>query len=96
VCILAHPFRKKHPLDKIVAIKNLTAIEVYNGKNSEYEIYKSDALRRIKNLKAVGGSDAHRPFEVGKCYTEFSMHIKTVVDLVHELKSGNYWARQTK
>jgi hypothetical protein len=39
----------------------------------------------------VGGSDAHFVSAIGRCLTAFRRPIKSVEDLVEELKSGEYF-----
>ncbi len=90
VVICAHPYRFGLGYGGR-AVKNmlgLTAIEVYNGGNRNGENKNALELAEEMNLPGIGGSDAHRIEEIGRCYTEFSVPVSNLSDLIHALKHG--------
>ena len=52
----------------------------------------ADELVEKYGYKATGGSDSHLVSLIGLCATRFEADIKTIDDLVRELKTGNYEA----
>ena len=53
-------------------------------------IARVEELIRRYGYKAYGGSDSHLVSFVGICGTEFEAQIRTIDDLVRELKGGRY------
>jgi len=76
VVSIAHPFSQRRTEFRgfcDIKVWNSLAIEVLNGrsyKQSDNEMARNLAHRL--NCPITAGSDAHTPFEVGKCYLEFS------------------------
>ena len=93
VAIWAHPFRSYNIIHYNTDYKKFDGtniIESLNGRNDKEE--NQDALNYAKrhNYKIVGGSDAHRPSDIGKCLTLFKEDIRTEEEFIHALKNSNY------
>lgn len=105
VMVAAHPFRRPmyatggYGLWSLAAIpvevaarrevfRWVDAIEVSNGREEETQLALAVSQRLA--LPALGGSDAHRPKEVGASVTLFEGTLTTGADLVRALKEGRY------
>ncbi len=87
--IAAHPFRGWRPSDTSLFTSNLNlAIEVENGRNSDYENGLAEGLANTLNLPRVAGSDAHCLDELGRLPTLFTQPITGRDDLVNALING--------
>ena len=77
----------KHPIFELT-----DAIEVVNGANNDIE--NDFALQAAQALgkSHVGGSDAHSTHGLGCAATVFERDIRTVQDLIGELKAGRFYA----
>ncbi len=95
VMILAHPWREGDGVTPgWVDIDELfDAVEVING--SDTRLASSHWMHMVSamGLAGTGGSDAHCAGAVGSCATKFetAKPIRNEVDLVRELKAGNYY-----
>jgi len=90
VAVPAHPFRRGSGIGGLVrAIPGLGALEGCNGAN----LYDMNRLAletaRAAGLAATGGSDAHRPEEVGSCRTLFAEPV-TEENFVALLRAGAF------
>ncbi len=83
---LCEHYRNKPPL------KNVVAVELLNGGSRKGENERTEELLRRYGYRAVGGSDSHMVSLIGLCATRFEAEIKTIEDLVAELKDGSYEA----
>jgi predicted metal-dependent phosphoesterase TrpH len=81
---LCEHYEKQPPLENVVAV------EVLNGGSRKGEDERSAELVRRYGYSAVGGSDSHLVSLIGLCATRFAGAIRSVDDLVRELKSGDY------
>jgi len=72
------------------ALKNVVAVEVLNGGSRKGEDERSAELVERYGYRAVGGSDSHLVSLIGMCATRFAADIRSVDDLVRELKGGAY------
>jgi predicted metal-dependent phosphoesterase TrpH len=81
---LCHHYETKPPLENVVAV------EVLNGGSRKGEDERSAALIERFGYASVGGSDSHLVSLIGLCATRFSADIRTIDDLVRELKTGQY------
>ncbi len=71
------------------------AIEILNGGNKERENRLAQEVARLLEKPGVGGSDAHRTPEVGRCATVFEADmIASEWDLLAALRSGRFHAAQ--
>jgi predicted metal-dependent phosphoesterase TrpH len=77
-------YQKKPPL------QNVVAAELLNGGSRKGEDDRSAELIGKFGYKATGGSDSHLVSLIGLCATRFDAEIKTIEDLVRELKNGSY------
>jgi predicted metal-dependent phosphoesterase TrpH len=103
VIIMAHPYRARvrynsNPeqlMESIIAsgvFSLVDAIEVLNGRSSDQENRFAQEIGRRLNLKGIGGSDAHSPEDVPSFATEFERDVRSLDDLVAELKAGRFRA----
>jgi predicted metal-dependent phosphoesterase TrpH len=81
---LCEHYARKPPLENVVAV------EVLNGGSRKGEDERSAELVRTHGYAAVGGSDSHLVSLIALCATRFSGDIRTIDDLVRELKNGAY------
>lgn len=88
----SHPYRAGSGLgDLILALAGIAAVEGHNGCNAAGMNRRAiDAAGRL-GLPVTGGSDAHRPEDVGICYTRFRRRV-TGDNLVALLRAGDYAA----
>jgi len=96
VVIPSHPYRGGSGLgDAMLTLPGITAIEGRNGCNQHpFNQRAIQAAQRLR-LPVTGGSDAHRPVEVGSCQTVFAEPV-TAGNLVALLKTGRYEAVDTR
>jgi predicted metal-dependent phosphoesterase TrpH len=81
---LCEHYTKKPPLE------NVLAVEVLNGGSRKGEDERSIELVEKYGYGAIGGSDSHLVSLIGLCATRFAADIRTIDDLVRELKTGDY------
>src|SRR5439155_11771707 len=79
VGLCAH-YETKPPLEGVIAV------EALNGGSKKGEDARVEDLIRRYGYKAYGGSDSHLVSFVGICATEFEAQIRTIDELVRELK----------
>ena len=83
VGLLAH-YADKPPLEGVVAV------EALNGGSKRGEDERVQELIDRFGYRAFGGSDAHLVSFVGICATEFDAQVRSMDDLVRELRGGAY------
>lgn len=66
------------------------AVEVLNGRGSSDENAFAAAVAQHLDMPGTGASDSHDPEDVGTCATEFSRPVRSLEDLVRELKAGRF------
>jgi predicted metal-dependent phosphoesterase TrpH len=81
VGMCAH-YEARGPLDGVIAV------EVLNGGSKRGEDDRVRDLMRQYGYAGFGGSDSHLVSFVGICATEFDGEIRTMDDLVRELRAG--------
>ena len=81
---LCEHYGKKPPLENVVAV------EVLNGGSRKGEDERSEELVQRFGYGAIGGSDSHLVSLIGLCATRFEAEVRTIEDLVRELKTGAY------
>lgn len=88
--IAAHPFRMAFGFGgaAIKTLRGLAAIEGCNGANSDDENRRAVALAEAMGLPCTGGSDAHHPREIGRCYTVFKQPVATLPQLIGAIQKG--------
>jgi len=99
VIIPAHPCRGSDDLHARygqepaeLLMRSSVAVETLNGGSSPANNLLAERLRERYGLFAVGGSDAHYPMQLGRCYTVFDLPIADDRDLIRELRAGSYRA----
>jgi len=99
--IAAHPFRCYSWPGAVMDVEEaaalpvfrwVDAVEVFNGTSPWPEVEFGCAVLERLGLPGVGGSDAHSPLSVGRCYTEFEREAASVEELVAELRAGRFRA----
>jgi len=96
VVIPSHPYRAGSGLgDRILALPGFAAVEGHNGCNHHTFNQRAIQAALLLRLPVTGGSDAHRPGEVGSCHTVFP-ELVTAGNLVTLLKTGRYQAVDTR
>lgn len=96
VVIPSHPYRSVNSLGDLVRnMPGLCALEGYNGCNMH--AYNVKAIKAAEALKLpfTGGSDAHTPWEVGSCFTEFDDAV-TEDNFIDALKAGKFRGVDTR
>ena len=83
VGLCAH-YESKPPLEGVVAV------EALNGGSKAMENERVKDLMTQYGYHGFGGSDSHLVSFVGICATEFDADIRTIDDLVRELKTRRY------
>ncbi len=96
VVIPSHPYRSVNSLGDLVRnVPGLCALEGYNGCNMHAFNAKAIEAAEALKLPYTGGSDAHTPWEVGSCFTEFD-EVVTTENLIEELKAGKFRGVDTR
>ena len=83
VGLCAH-YDTRPPLDGVVAV------EALNGGSRKGEDARTRELIERHGYHAFGGSDSHLVTFVGICATEFDADVRSMDDLVRELRGGRY------
>jgi len=81
VGLCAH-YETKPPLEGVIAV------EALNGGSKKGEDARVEALMAEHGYAGFGGSDSHLVSFVGICATELDAEIRTIEDLVVELRAG--------
>jgi hypothetical protein len=68
------------------------AIEIQNAHANEHENSFSTELARRLNQHTTGGTDAHEAADIGHAATYFEREIKSLDELIIELKAGRFRA----
>lgn len=90
--VAAHPYRIGRGCGGAAELKGLAAIETCNGANRPFEDRLAHKLAERLGLPCTGGSDAHFPREIGRCYTVFTSPVHTMDQLVAALKEGRCYS----
>ncbi len=103
VVIMAHPYRSRvrynsdpdQLLESVIGnsvFDLVDAVEVLNGRSKDEENRFAVEIGRRLNLRGVGGSDAHSPQDVPSFATEFEREVRSMEELITELKAGRFRA----
>ena len=71
-------------------LEGVIAVEALNGGSKKGEDDRVQGLVRQYGYGTYGGSDSHLVSFVGICATEFDADVRTIDDLVRELRGGSY------
>ena len=71
-------------------------VETLNGGSRDDEDQIALAGARANGYQGIGGSDSHIVSHIGRCGTRFEQPIKTIEDLVQELRAGRFEAVSLK
>jgi predicted metal-dependent phosphoesterase TrpH len=69
-------------------LKGVVAVEALNGGSKKGEDARVQELMAAHGYAGFGGSDSHLVSFIGICATEFARDIRTIDDLVGELRAG--------
>ena len=83
---LCEHYEKKQPLG------NVLAVELINGGSRKGENERTAELIKRYGYRTTGGSDSHLVSLIGLCATRFEASVRTIEDLVSELKCGRFEA----
>lgn len=87
--VAAHPFRRGSNAftlgDRLDAL-DVDGIEILNARARDAENAAARAAAERRGLAVTGGSDAHRPEDVGRAWTEIDGEVRTIDDLVAALR----------
>jgi len=93
VAIWAHPFRSYnviHYNTDYSNFKGINILEAINGRNNSTENNEAIDYAKKSNYRMVGGSDAHKPSDIGKALTLFKENIRTEEEFITALKRSSY------
>ncbi len=87
IAIAAHPFTMLGLGEEIYNL-NLDAIEV-NGSRSKRANDQAKEAAESMGLPCIGGSDSHTIHAIGSYATKFKLQIKTLDDIIEQIKKKN-------
>jgi predicted metal-dependent phosphoesterase TrpH len=94
VVVPCHPGRPNVGLcehyEKRPPLENVLAVELINGGSRKGENERTAELVRQYGYRSTGGSDSHLVSLIGLCATRFEAEVRTIDDLVTELKGGRF------
>jgi predicted metal-dependent phosphoesterase TrpH len=87
----AHPYRLRLGFGgaAVKKLRGLAAIEGCNGGNRPDDNREARELANSLGLPCIGGSDAHRLEEIGRCYTVFTVPVRHINELASAIKRGH-------
>lgn len=93
ITIGAHPYRNngRGAGDQLKTLKNLTAIESFNGNTLPKENLKAVQLGKELSLPCMGGSDAHQRNEIGRFASYFPDRIHNLDSFIAAIKKGRVY-----
>ena len=82
--------------DELGIPEGIRIVETLNGgsRDDEDQIAKDGAA--ANGYQGIGGSDSHIVSHIGRCGTRFENPVRTIDDLVQELKGGRFEAVSLK
>jgi predicted metal-dependent phosphoesterase TrpH len=89
---MSHPVRSSQLRKPANLEDSLDSLEICNGSEGVLANETSQRLAASFRLPGIGGSDAHSAREVGACATEFESPVRSMDDLLRELRAGRYRA----
>ncbi len=103
--VAAHPYRNQMPwqtddpqryhealvrASRNPAYQHCVALERINGRGTQKENAFSAALCDLMGMPGTAGTDSHARSDIGRCATYFERDIRTIEDLIEELKAGRF------
>lgn len=103
--VAAHPYRRQmpwymdnerdyqealHRASKNPAYAYCAALEKLNGRGTTKENQFSAALCEFMKMPGTAGTDSHSRSDIGRVATQFERDIRSVEDLIAELKAGRF------
>ena len=73
----------------IYEVEGLDAVETHNGVNTPEANSRAAEAALRRKLASIGGSDCHTPGQVGKAYTVFDKPVRSMEELIGEIRLGN-------
>jgi predicted metal-dependent phosphoesterase TrpH len=94
--VAAHPYRWNQPFDDILQTRRpeLDGLELMSNNMDADLRQRAATLNQRLQLAGLGNSDAHRVETLGCCYTEFSVPIRDMHDLVQAIRGRQTIARE--
>ncbi len=90
ICAPAHPYRGWDSIgSRIYVVDGLDAVETHNGVNSPEANRRAVEAALHRRLPSIGGSDCHTPEQVGRAYTVFDKPVRSMEELIGEIRRGN-------
>lgn len=105
--VAAHPYRRLLPWfaqkdpdayhnaiergKQVSAYQYVAALETENGRGSEVENAFSHRLAEAMELPETAGTDSHAFADIARCATYFEGDIRSLEDLITELKAGRFY-----
>jgi hypothetical protein len=94
----AHPLRSSYTSigAKVREFSGFSAIETHFKGASVFQLMMALETRKLMGLPSIGGSDCHRPDQMGTFATEFDCRIGDMNDLIVRIKNGHSKGVQLK
>ncbi len=90
ICVPAHPYRGWDSIgNRIYEVEGLDAVETHNGINTPEANSRAAEAALCRRLPSIGGSDCHMSEHVGRAYTVFDKPLRSVEELIGEIRVGN-------
>lgn len=86
IAIVAHPYRE-YGMGDLAKDYKFDAVEVLNGESNSEANNNAQKLAKIMKIPGIAGSDAHRPSEICKFYTEVSASLD-IEEILKSIKQG--------
>jgi hypothetical protein len=105
--VAAHPYRRQMPwymdddrdyrdalerASRNPAYRHCVALEALNGRGTVKENKFSTDLCEFMEMPGTAGTDSHSRTDIGRCATSFERDIRTLDELIEELKAGRFTA----
>jgi predicted metal-dependent phosphoesterase TrpH len=72
--VLPHPYKGRESIPPYI-VSSVDIVEIFNGRRSHEKNIRADKLAKECNKPAIGGSDSHCSFEIGRVRTVFQRKI---------------------
>jgi hypothetical protein len=93
VAIVAHPFKPGYQFYEHQLIQQypqICAMEICNGQCTQEQNHLASALAQTLGLPGIGGSDAHKLHEIGRCYTRLHDRVSTERELADAIRRSAF------